>query len=222
MLSAAILKQVKLPVEFQQGPCGLLGPLWQEQFLPPLPLIFIDGGARFKHLPYLSLAPQDRPYPQYCLGDGDTYPEGYANFELQLKAEKDLSDFAAALAILPPAPRQIYLYGLSGGKRDHEWAVLGEIDAFLSTHPQQQICDADYTAFAAGTYHFDFKGRFSLLSLQANQITLTGQIKYPLMAPTTIAPLSSRGLSNEAHGPWQICATKPFVIFQQGLARWPR
>jgi len=220
-----IIHQTPLPASFQQKAIGLLGPLWPAKFLPPLPLILLDGAAQFRHLPYQKSTEESMPavaaYPQYRVGDGDTYPGNAQEFELLLDPHKDVSDLAAALAIIPPVVQELYLYGLRGGRRDHEWAILGEITAFLAHRPSLKILDEDFIALPAGEHHFAFQGRFSVLSLDPNQITLTGNIAYPLLAPTELRPLVSRGISNIADGPWQITATRPFFLFQQGIPRWP-
>jgi len=214
-----------LPPTFAVPVLGLLGPCWAEDYLPPLPLIFLDGAGRCRQLPYYPSSPETAagpgPYPQFLLGDGDSFPEGYAEFDIQLCPDKDFSDLAYALAILPATVQHLHLYGLRGGRRDHELAVLGEIDQLLQTALNLQVHAEDFTALAAGHHIFNFTGRFSILSLRPNRLQLTGHLKYPLKQPTVLRPLHSHGISNEASGRWEIEATWPFFLFHSPEGPWP-
>ena len=212
-----------LPADFAQPTLGLLGPCWPADFLPPLPLIFLDGGGKFRQLPYYAAAKHSSSsaYPQFLLGDGDSFPEGYTHFDVQLTPAKDFSDLAYALHILPPTVRQLYLCGLRGGRRDHELAVLGEVYQYLQTASPAHVIEQDFVGLPAGHHVFNFTGVFSILALLPTQITLTGHLAYPLPHPTVLRPLSSHGLSNEAFGRWEIEATMPFFLFFSQELPWP-
>ncbi len=166
----------------------MIGPLYSGNNLPDTPLIFVDGGAKFK-------AGENG----FTVGDGDSFS---GSLDEELSPNKNYSDLAYTLSSIPAHFSDIHLLGFLGGRRDHEWINLGEGFTFLSnrTHATRVHFDDIATGITAGNWQLNIHSQFSLIALQHATVVLTGKCQYRLPDPTRISPLSSRGLSNKGHG----------------------
>ena len=189
----------------------LVGPLQQSPLLDPpglkdVPQIAIDGGARSAVNPVL------------WAGDGDSgnAPEGIPAFT---KYSQDITDFRFCLSgIRSWRWNALHLFGFLGGRRDHELACFGEIQAEMKARipfsravfygsdnlPQVQF-------FRAGKHSVELRGAFSLLVLETAVVTLSGDCRYKTTA-TALGSLTGQGISNEASGVVEISATGPFML----------
>ncbi len=190
---------MKLPKELRHktewvvvGPMGPELPAKYSSF----PIIAVDGGANWT-------SKMDA-----WVGDSDSYTSAPASAVIfNLKQEKDESDFSCALKLFD---RQVnytfHLWGFSGGRKDHELFVWGEILSFLDQHPESKFILYDKNDrieghfLGSGHWRFIHKGSFSLISMRKIRVKLTGDVKYPIRKESWLPALSSWGLSNEGSG----------------------
>lgn len=174
---------------------GPMGPMLPEKY-SSLPVMAVDGGAHWTKK--MSL----------WIGDGDSYdtiPPEVTIFNLP--PEKDSSDFSCALRLFDDESSYcIHLWGFSGGRKDHELFVWGEILSFLEAHPESKIIlygkdgRVETHFLGSGEWQFRHEGLFSLGCLRKIRVKLTGDVKYSLPEETWLLPLTSLGLSNEGSG----------------------
>ncbi len=185
---------------------SLVGPLYDAEFTPAEPTVFIDGGSRFR--------PLQSDFPLISVGDGDS---GSAVLDEILPSEKDYSDLAFVLRNLPAHVARLSLHGFSGGRLDHELANFGELHAFLLKRGNGQT-----HLFAGGRpsvvgfnsrLEMNIQGIFSLLVLEPAEVRLTGDCKYKLTEPYKIFPCSSHGISNSGFGRVLAETSNPAFIF---------
>lgn len=197
--------------------CGcavLVGPLLEKKELTLIddkPIITVDGGLE-KALKHHLLASRSH----FSVGDGDS-----SNLPLEhhLPTEKNFSDLAYGLSLIPKEVSLVKLFGFLGGRRDHELANLGEVYKFLLSRDEQtqlffsnQIC-----VLSSGTWSLKHTGLFSLMTLSQTEVSLTGAIRYKLERPTALGPLSSLGLSNHATGNFELICDHPVFLYGEGL-----
>ncbi|MBY0517098.1 MAG: hypothetical protein K2P81_09330 [Bacteriovoracaceae bacterium] len=167
----------------------------------------VDGGS--------SKASADHYH--YMIGDGDSALEPHLLDEIFPK-EKDDSDLALALSILPTGPFRLHMWGFWGGRFDHHMTNLGETLNWIKAQSGrvQFYLDGEYEVIGlpAGTHTISIKGLFSLFSPLEIKLSIEGECKYPLTS-RTISPLSSRLLSNEGHGPVKIASNEPFFCYMR-------
>ena len=179
---------------------SLVGPLYQGTNTFENPVLFIDGGAEFRHAD-----------EGLSVGDGDSF---VGKLDETLDRHKNYSDLAYALASIPAHFYEIHLHGFLGGRRDHEWVNIGEAAAFLKHRHQttQLHFDSAFTGFSAGQWQLEINGTFSVLCIESAKITLTGECEYPLNQATQLEPLSSHGLSNAGSGKIQLKTNSPVFV----------
>jgi thiamine pyrophosphokinase len=190
----------------------LVGPLGPDIIHPlsVLPQIAIDGGERFAHAPFL------------WVGDGDSLRRDPESPQIvKLNPKKDMSDLAYTYELLQKHPLQkIHLWGFLGGKLDHELFNLGEASLYLLERTQTQLLyykeeiTPVLSFYSPGSWEFSFHDSFSLGVIHQSQITLQGEIEYPISHQKTLRPLSSLGLSNKAQGKFLVESTAPFFIMR--------
>ena len=188
----------------QQKAVQLVGPMYLGDSIFSGPVIFIDGGTQFrKHGEGLSV------------GDGDSYR---GQLDEKLNPNKDYSDLSYVLASLPAHFNEAHLYGFLGGRRDHEWANLGEANAFLKKRHQamQLHFETEITGFTAGRWQLEINELFSLLCLETAKVKLTGDCQFQLKQKTPLEPLCSHGLSNVGQGVITLQTDKPIFIIYPG------
>ncbi len=191
---------------------GPLGPGLSPE-LSALPLLTVDGGGDFAEKSLVWVGDQD-----------SLTSEVQAEVSFRHPREKNSSDLALALALFnSPLRYKFHFWGLLGGRRDHELFNLGEALRFLETRPEAQIIfynDLGRILFhlvGAGLWTFTHEGLFSLGTLRKTEVLLRGACRYALETPTTLWPLSSTGLSNEAHGAVTVETQGPvFLYFPEG------
>jgi thiamine pyrophosphokinase len=174
---------------------GPMGPALPD-FLSVLPVLAVDGGAHWTKL------------MNVWVGDSDSYkkiPESSLVFHLP--ENKDASDFSYALKLFDRQKSyHIHLWGFSGGRKDHELFVWGEILAWLEKHPEckfslyDQSGRIEFHFMGSGHWRFEHRGVFSLGSIRKIRVKLTGEVRYPIAAESWLPSLSSLGLSNEGMG----------------------
>ena len=182
----------------------LVGPLYTGGSSFHEPVIFVDGGTRFRS--------EDEGL---SVGDGDSHPK---LLDEQLNPNKDFSDLSYVLASLPAHFHKACLYGFLGGRRDHEWANLGEAHAFLKqrSQPMQLLFEEQLTGFSKGRWQLDISEPFSLLCLETTKVKMTGECAYPLKQKTQLEPLCSHGLSNIGKGVITLNVDKPvFIVYPE-------
>ncbi len=184
-----------------QQTLNLVGPLLGRPFASEEPTVYVDGGSHFRTPGGLSIS----------VGDGDSGTK----LDHMLNPEKDFSDLAFVLNGLPVATKQLFLHGFLGGRRDHEWAVFGEVHRFLGTQPGSRAEFKHNGKIAiigfCGNYSSHITGLFSVLKLDSGPVRIEGQCKYPFHG--TLGVLSSHGLSNEGHGLVTVTSETPAFIF---------
>ena len=174
---------------------GPMGPRLPENFLS-LPVMAVDGGAHWAS----SI--------QVWIGDSDSFREApHTEHAFYLPENKDASDFSCALNLFErPVGYIFHLWGFSGGRKDHEIFVWGEILAWLEEHPETMFIlygkngKVETHFMGSGHWKFKHKGLFSLGSIRKIRVKLTGNVKYPIHEESWLPTLSSWGLSNVGEG----------------------
>lgn len=176
--------------------------------LSQFPILAVDGGAEFC----------DRM--DVWIGDGDSN-RSLLDCEnvYRYGPIKDQSDLGLALGMFQgQKPLELHLWGFLGGRRDHEWINLGEVYHFLETkheavaHFYNSQGKLEVSVYSAGRQALSHQGTFSLATIKENQIQILGAVQYALTEKTTLLPLSSLGLSNSAHGIFEIIHEAPLMI----------
>lgn len=182
----------------------LVGPLyrtglgdWQE------PVIFVDRGAVFR-----------RGKEGVSVGDGDS-----AGFPLDvpLPVDKDFSDLAFVLRLIPENTSFVQALGFLGGVLDHELINIGEVHQFLkrSNRPLEFRFDQRLHGFSAGSWELDIEGAFSVFVVEPAKVCLHGKCRFPVPEPREFLPMSSFGLSNEGQGKIGIHTNSPVFIYRR-------
>ncbi|MDD9883787.1 MAG: hypothetical protein OXU62_04470 [Gammaproteobacteria bacterium] len=171
------------------------------------PLVWVDGGADHR-------GPIFRDRPGIAVGDGDS---AKSRLDQYLPKEKDYSDLAFVLRRIPRQFAEVVLLGFLGGRRDHELFNFGEAHHFLAARetPTRLRFEHNVRAYSKGEWQLHNHNAFSLAVFAPATVTLTGPCKYPIDAPTEIAPLSSFGLSNRSQGELTLRTDAPVFIFER-------
>lgn len=179
----------------------LVGPFFKETELLEEPIIYVDGGARFR-----------KDLKGFSVGDGDS---STGKLDQTLNKEKDFSDLAFALGCIPNIFSIIQLHGFLGFRKDHEIMNLAEVHSLLSkvNQPTQAYFDKSIIAFSKGEWSLHIQGVFSLFAFAPVELKLSGACDYKLEEIRTLKALSSHGLSNKGHGAIEIHCTAPIFIF---------
>jgi thiamine pyrophosphokinase len=191
---------------------GPMGPKLSNSELLSHPIILVDGGAHHCQKGLI------------WIGDSDSNQQHVeVDFFIELNPNKDISDLKAAFDLFPTrSSLEMHLWGFLGGRNDHQLINLGESHHFLNQHPQSKIFFYDEIGMlrmifaSSGALNLNHRGIFSLVSLESAEVQIIGHCDYELSAPTLLAPLSSRGLSNFAHGPIEIRSNKPLLVLFEG------
>lgn len=190
---------MKLPKELSDKSewvlVGPMGPMLPAA-LAVHPVMAVDGGAHFADNEIV------------WIGDSDSFHDApKTSHFFQLPATKDASDFSCALKLFDrQVPYTFHLWGFSGGRKDHELFVWGEVLSFLEQHPECRFICYDREGrvethfLGQGTWNFEHHGTFSLGSLRKIRVRMTGAVKYPIPLESWLPALSSWGLSNIGSG----------------------
>lgn len=199
-------------------------------------VIFIDAAISYRdrvHFTCKSISLGDGdgiPWDKGDLkkNDKESYKGSYKErLDILAPTEKDESDFKLALNHIetqfPSLPSiEITAIGLWGGRLDHQISIFGEFISFLNLQKnksEQEIIvtfhnhNLEKVAYLTNRSQEDYShhGLFSLFCLEKQKFNMTGQVKYPLN-DQFLSPLSSHGLSNEAHGEFKIESDQPYLI----------
>jgi thiamine pyrophosphokinase len=198
----------------------LLGPLYQAADVPPWSefaekvegVVLVDGGVHHKQ----SVVPPHFSDPIFSVGDGDSADKSL--LDLVWPNQKDQSDLALALDLLPKTLSKLWAFGLIGGRKDHELAVMGEMHRFLLTQKSSCAVYLCYEQIFLGPGRWDFthQGHFAVMPLEATQIRMVGRCQYPVTKDRQFFPLSSLGISNHADGVVTIENSKPVLLYFAG------
>ena len=166
------------------------------------PTVFVDGGVRHR-----------TQAQGFVVGDGDS---ATAEMDEQLDPQKDVSDFGYVLGQVTENFESVLLFGLLGGRRDHEWFNFGETHGFLKSRSRPCRFNFENQVFAvsAGSWTMNIVGLFSVGVLASTSIKMTGRCEYPVATETIFNPLSSLGLSNVGHGDISLTCNGPVFILQ--------
>ncbi len=186
------------------GPMGPKVPSRLEAFN----VLAVDGGAS-----YTSKI-------DVWVGDSDSYlGKPSAPIIHQLKQEKSKSDLGHALELVSNLSRiELHLWGFLGGRRDHEMINFGEVllfsnkKEFLQAYFYGPSGEIEAKICSHGEWKFEFRGTFSIVTIELSTLLITGNCKYKLEEPTPLKPFSSLALSNQAMGAFQVTSDKPFII----------
>jgi hypothetical protein len=181
-------------------------------------VIFVDGGlTHFK-----TFQKKANPFLQssISLGDGDSSPK-----KMQiLKSDQDLSDLAFCLKMVKPIGKNAKSFcfvGFLGTKNtpsnrlDHLLFNISEIFTFVKTmkfsgNPIIKM-ENEVSFFKKGAHKIRIHSLFSFMSLEKSTLKLSGKCLYKTTS-LSVAPLSSRGLSNLGSGVVSIESTKTFFL----------
>jgi len=163
------------------------------------PLIFVDGGARFR-----------KEKEGFSVGDGDSYP---LPLDETISARKDYSDLSYVLN-LASAYNKVEAWGFWGGRKDHEMANIGEFHQFLKKLQRAEVkIPPQARGFSAGEWTLTINGLFSLFVAEKSEVQITGEAEYSVPTPRVFEPFSSLGLSNNGRGEIRIRSSNPFFLF---------
>lgn len=178
----------------------LVGPLVATDLVIEEPVIFVDGGSSLRENG-IGIAVGD--------GDSSLHP-----MDILLDPDKDFSDLAFALSLVPQSITELDIVGFLGGRRDHELFNIGEVVRFLRHRPKQTRVAFDRSAIAlsGGKWQLSIDGLFSLMAVEPALVTLQGQCRYPIDPAKKIEPLSSFGLSNIGSGVISIENSNPILL----------
>lgn len=177
-------------------------------------LIFVDGGLRHRDK-IIKIFP-DKKFTSISIGDNDSSLEMLDVF----KKDQDVSDLSFLLewiSVLTPRIATMSLWGFLGttSRYDHLLANLGEISRFsLHRNAKKSLINMEHKVYflQKGKYVFSSRKSFSLMAIKPVQITIRGNCAYPFKGH--LKPLSSRGLSNQGMGEFEIHTSGPLIFFQ--------
>ncbi len=173
---------------------------------------FIDGGAHFVN--QFTIV----DHQMIVVGDGDSYQESEIIFDVLLNPKKDLSDLAFFLSLPMKNVKELTLMGFRGGRLDHELINIGELYHFVESSQFTNLVTISLLSsqevvkfYPRGCHEIHFQGKFSLLTLITQNISISGDILYS-DEQITLRPLSSRGLSNESSQRFKVTGEHAFII----------
>jgi len=179
----------------------LVGPMNPSNTCFNDPVIFVDGGAKYRH-----------NTEGYSIGDGDSHK---GKLDHLLNPDKDFSDLAYVLHRLSDHFSHVKLQGFLGGRRDHELFNFGEAHDLLKSRNRSTMLSFDdsVVAVSKGRWQFEITGLFSIAVIQSAAIKLTGKCQYQCPQETLFHPLSSHGLSNRGFGTIYLDCRGPVFVF---------
>ena len=202
---------MKLPTSLQDKPqWNVVGPISPDVPSNSRPTVAVDGGASFV------------PNCDVWIGDNDSYLEKIdTKNAFFFPTDKSFSDLALALSLFENEQNYtLHLYGFLGERRDHELFNIGEISLHLKRKKKNKVIlyqgnTPVFAFFGAGIHQLSAEGTISIGTLFPQKMTLSGNLDYE--GTLSFEPLSSLGLSNQAHGEYQIEAEAPFFIYGENL-----
>lgn len=188
---------------------SMIGPIHhriQAEKIANSPLVFVDGGVDFK----AKLKTKCEQFPHISLGDGDS-KQSLDQLDLQYPADKDQTDLQLGLDLVQ-SQHKVHAWGFSGARIDHHLANLGAFYQHSQKFGASIILDDEILFLPPGKSQLEYQGTFSLLTLTSTEVSLTGNVKYPLQEPSLITPLSGLGVSNRAMGKVVLECSNPVML----------
>jgi len=170
------------------------------------PQIAVDGGISFAVNPVL------------WAGDGDSgaAPKNVPVIPKQGQDETDLS--FCLKGVHGWKWGELHLFGFLGGRRDHELANFGEVNAAMKGRKgfaRAVFYGANFSpeayCFREGAHSLSLNGAFSVFTLSGAEIGISGACRYPA-DHAYLEPLSGRGVSNHGDGLVSFRCGKPFMV----------
>jgi thiamine pyrophosphokinase len=187
---------------------AIVGPILKRKIETEFPQVAVDGGIAFAQQPIL------------WVGDGDSVTKDMPHIKMVPKLTQNETDLRFCLnQIHEWGWKELHLFGFLGGRKDHEWANLGEVcQAILKQgYPAKAIFYHEEShrpnlyLFSSGQHSIHLKGLFSVLSFERAAISISGECSYSL-ENEILMPLSGRGISNEGHGEIHFQANVPLMV----------
>ncbi|MCO4794832.1 MAG: hypothetical protein KC493_14025 [Bacteriovoracaceae bacterium] len=188
---------------------NLIGPMFDTSaidYIKNLPTIYVDGGLNFKN----DLGNRVDNSPTLSIGDGDSL-KNEAKLDVLYSPEKDKSDLELALETVPENI-DLDAHGFYGGRIDHQLVNIGTFSRHSSLKKSNIFLDNKIIFLPKGVYKLSHNGPFSLLSIEACELSIKGKVKYPLSEMQKTSALSGLTLSNEAHGEFTISTSKGIMF----------
>jgi thiamine pyrophosphokinase len=184
--------------------------------LNPSLILLIDGGVQ-----HTSLIPRDYLNKIFKIGDGDSHNR---NLDILLDQRKDYSDldFAIDGIIKSKMTKKIsalgfthsYVHSKREERFDHFIMNLGSFSRLSQKLKLPILLDDAFEFIPAGKHTLNHHGIFSIITLRNQKVKLIGKVEYPLNNWTKMRGLSSLGLSNVAHGKFQIENKLGVILFK--------
>ncbi len=157
------------------------------------------------------------------VGDGDSSAHKY-QMDFLLPTNKNCSDLSFLIDSLISSKitiERLSLLGFSQTKKaeervDHLLFTLAIIEKISKRLALIIDMDNQYLFLPPGNHVFKYFGTFSLFSFKTTQLSITGEVDYPLIKPKKLQALSSLGLSNKASGVLKIASTQALIVYLAG------
>ena len=185
----------------------LVGPMLGRKAEKLKPQIAVDGGITYAVAPVL------------WVGDGDSAVAAPRNVPTFTKHNQDETDLRFCLnGVRGWKWTELHLAGFLGGRRDHELANFGEINAELKARTgfrRAVFYDGQMSPrlffYPAGEHTISISGLFSLLTLEPSLVSVAGSCEFAA-EKLLLAPLSGLGVSNRGSGEVKITSTTPLMV----------
>ena len=165
------------------------------------PTFGLDGGLchQTEQLHFLSI------------GDGDS---AKTTCDISFNTSKDYSDLEGLIRLLPPSVEKITCFGLSGGRPDHQLAVIGNfLKLSKNQNTQVTICGKDrIEILPAGIRTSEINGIFTIMTSVDCSVSISGDCHYQ-GANILFEAFSARGLSNVGSGMVKTVCNEPLAVF---------
>lgn len=171
-------------------------------------VLFIDGGVSWKstwkdHL---------QSVIALSVGDGDSSSKEL--LDIVFPPQKNRSDLSLGLDNLLRC-KEIHLVGFMGGRLDHQMINIGVVDHFVSAKGAKAFWYDQHHLVAyslpSGEHQLNFNNTFSLITLQAQKVSIQGHVSYPVEG-LKVDVLSDHTLSNQAQGLFSMSIERPITI----------
>jgi thiamine pyrophosphokinase len=170
--------------------------------------ILLDGAFKYK-----------KTFPNsITVGDGDSNEGDNSQFDYPLPTIKNSSDLTYGLSHIPKNTQEVFIYGAWDEELDHSLANLGEISNYCKLRKIVFHLYSTSQLKKAIIFNGDFKtkiqGRFSLLSIDSNTVSIEGDCQYKTKPeyPHHLRALSSLGIGNQGFGNVAFNSLNPLIL----------
>ena len=145
------------------------------------------------------------------IGDGDSAKTAC---DISFNTNKDYSDLEGLIKLLPPIVEKIICFGLSGGRTDHQLAVIGNfLKLSKNQNTQINICGKNrIDILPAGSRTQKINGMFTIMTSVDCVVSISGDCHYQ-GADIQFEAFSARGLSNIGTGIVKTVCNEPLALF---------